>query len=60
LTVVLALAALLAALPDGTRLGSVAMPRRFTPYRIGDDFVPGRHVDTLGVERVQLRTLRTR
>jgi hypothetical protein len=43
---------------DGTWLGSVAMPRRFTPYRIGDDFVLGKHTDSLGVERVQVRSLR--
>ncbi len=42
---------------DGVWLGSVQTPRSFALYRIGDDYLLGRRIDSLGVERVQvLRT----
>jgi hypothetical protein len=42
---------------DGAWLGSVQTPRGFEVYRIGADYLLGRQIDSLGVERVQvLRT----
>lgn len=43
---------------DGAWLGVVRTPPRLTAYRIGTDFMLGRSVDSLGVERVQLFGLR--
>ena len=43
---------------DGAWLGAVRTPPRLTAYRIGTDFMLGRSVDSLGVERVQLFGLR--
>lgn len=42
----------------GTWLGVVRTPARFTVYQIGRTFLLGRARDDLGVERVQLYTLR--
>lgn len=42
---------------DGRWLGPVTMPPRFTPLQIGEDFVLGRHLDELGVERVRVHRL---
>jgi len=42
---------------DGAWLGLVQTPRGFELYRIGKDYLVGRRIDSLGVERVQvLRT----
>lgn len=40
--------------PEGGFLGEVTMPRGFTPYEIGADYVLGRWRDELDVEHVQL------
>jgi len=45
---------------DGAWLGSAATPRGFSVYRIGEDHILGKETDSLGVERVQLRAMRTR
>lgn len=42
---------------DGAWLGMVDAPHNFTPFQVGDTFVLGKHTDSLGVERVQLRAL---
>jgi hypothetical protein len=39
---------------DGAWLGLVQTPRGFAPYRIGADYLLGRQIDSLGVERVQM------
>lgn len=39
---------------DGTWLGDVAFPDRFTPLEIGDDYVLGRFSDELDVQHAQL------
>ncbi len=39
---------------DGTWLGAVQTPKGFLLYRVGEDYLLGRQVDSLGVERVQL------
>ncbi len=44
--------------PQGTWLGVVRTPPRLTIYRIGNDYVLGRSLDSLGVERVELYGLR--
>jgi hypothetical protein len=38
--------------PDGTWLGDMTTPPGVTVYDIGQDYILGRHVDELGVERV--------
>jgi hypothetical protein len=43
--------------PEGRFLGAVAMPDRFRPQQIGDDFILGVARDELDVERVQLYAL---
>lgn len=43
---------------DGVFLGHVDMPLRFTVHEIGDDYVLGVARDEVGVERVQVHTLR--
>jgi hypothetical protein len=42
---------------DGVLLGSVDIPRYFTPFVFGDREVLGVAIDELGVERVQIRQL---
>jgi hypothetical protein len=39
---------------DGTWLGDVTFPDRFSPLDIGDDYVLGRFADELDVEHIQL------
>ncbi len=46
--------------PQGTWLGVVPTPARLTIYRIGTDYVLGRSLDSLDVERVELYGLRAR
>jgi hypothetical protein len=46
--------------PKGRWLGAVAVPSRLRLLQVGDDFVLGRHLDTLGVERIRLHPLRVR
>lgn len=43
---------------DGRWLGTVATPREVRIFEIGADYVLGRHLDSLGVERIVLHTLR--
>ncbi len=43
--------------PDGAARARIALPRRFTPYDIGDDWILGLEVDDLGVEHVRLYEL---
>ena len=43
--------------PDGRWLGTVEMPSGLTVFQIGADFVLGRHLDDLGIERVRLHAL---
>jgi hypothetical protein len=43
---------------DGRWLGDVVAPARLRILQIGRDFVLGRQVDSLGVERVRLHALR--
>jgi len=40
--------------PDGQWLGEVAVPDRFSPLEIGDDYVLGRFGDELDVEHIQV------
>jgi hypothetical protein len=42
---------------DGTWLGTVELPPRFTPWHIGRDFVVGVWRDDFDVEHVQLYAL---
>lgn len=44
--------------PDGRWLGAVTGPPRLRIHQIGPDFVLGRHLDSLGVERVRMHALR--
>ncbi len=44
--------------PQGAWLGVVRTPPQLTVYRIGTDFLLGRSLDSLGVERVELYGLR--
>jgi len=44
--------------PTGEWLGTVAVPPRFTLFRAGLDYVLGRTLDSLGVERVQRHRVR--
>lgn len=44
--------------PTGEWLGTVAVPPRFTLFRAGRDYVLGRTLDSLGVERVQRHRVR--
>lgn len=43
--------------PAGAWLGDVAVPTGFRPFEVGVDYVLGRQVDDLGVERVRLYAL---
>lgn len=43
---------------EGRLLGTTTLPRRFTPYEIGSDFVLGRGVDEMDAEYVELYNLR--
>ncbi len=43
--------------PGGRWLGSVTLPARFQPFEIGPDYVLGRRVDALGVERLVMLRL---
>jgi hypothetical protein len=40
--------------PDGQLLGSVELPRRFTPWEIGTDFALGVEIDDQGVNELVL------
>ena len=44
--------------PDGTWLGQVFLPGRFSVMEVGTDYVLGVHRDDLGVESVQILALR--
>lgn len=44
--------------PDGVLLGSVALPRGFRPFEIGDDYILGVRTDKLGVEYAEVYSLR--
>lgn len=44
--------------PTGEWLGTVDLPPRFTLFRAGRDYVLGRSLDSLGVERVQRHRVR--
>lgn len=39
---------------DGRMVGSVTLPTRFQAYEIGEDYLLGRWVDELGVERIRV------
>jgi hypothetical protein len=43
--------------PDGSWLGTVAVPQDFQPTAIGDQWIVGIAVDSLGINRVQLYEL---
>lgn len=43
--------------PDGRWLGTVSAPPRFRLFQVGPDWVLGRHLDTLGVERARVHRL---
>lgn len=43
--------------PEGRWLGSVTVPPRFRILQVGPDFMLGRHLDSLGVERVRVHAL---
>jgi hypothetical protein len=43
--------------PNGRWLGAVAVPPRLRVMQVGADFVLGRHLDSLGVERVRVHPL---
>jgi hypothetical protein len=43
--------------PDGKWLGQIVAPPRLRLYQVGRDFVLGRHLDSLGVERVRVHKL---
>lgn len=43
---------------DGRWLGGVAAPDRVRLLQVGTDFVLGRHLDSLGVERIRVHPLR--
>ena len=45
--------------PTGEWLGTVDLPPRFTLFRAGRDYVLGRTLDSLGVERVQRHRVRS-
>lgn len=44
--------------PDGSWLGSVDLPSRFTVYEIGSDYILGKRKDQLDVEHVEVLRLR--
>ena len=46
--------------PKGRWLGVVSIPSRLRVMQIGEDLVLGRHMDTLGVERIRVHSLRVR
>jgi hypothetical protein len=39
---------------DGRGVARIALPERFTPYDIGDDWILGRELDALDIEHVRL------
>ena len=39
--------------PEGARIARLVLPRRFTPYDIGEDWIMGRELDDLDVEHVR-------
>jgi hypothetical protein len=43
--------------PNGRWLGAVAVPPRLRVMQVGPDFVLGRHLDSLGVERIRVHRL---
>ena len=43
--------------PEGEWMGTVQLPARFTVFEVGRDYVLGRRLDELDVERVQLLRL---
>lgn len=43
--------------PDGSYLGSMVVPARFSVYQIGEDFILGRWTDDLDVEYVRMYRL---
>jgi hypothetical protein len=43
---------------DGQWLGQVTAPPRLRLFQVGRDFVLGRHLDSLGVERIRIHALR--
>jgi hypothetical protein len=43
---------------DGARIARVVLPRRFTPYDIGEDWILGRELAELDVEHVRLYAIR--
>lgn len=45
---------------DGTWIGSVRLPSTLAVFQIGSDFILGRAIDSLGVQRVQLYRYRLR
>jgi hypothetical protein len=46
--------------PNGRWLGAVSVPSRLRVMQVGEDFVLGRHLDSLGVERLRVHPLRVR
>ncbi len=43
--------------PNGRWLGAVSIPSRLRVMQVGEDFVLGRHLDSLGVERIRVHRL---
>jgi hypothetical protein len=43
--------------PEGRMVGSVTLPNRFQIFEIGEDYLLGRWVDDLGVERIRMYAL---
>ena len=43
--------------PNGRWLGAVSVPPRLRVMQVGEDFVLGRHLDSLGVERIRVHPL---
>jgi hypothetical protein len=43
--------------PNGRWLGAVAVPPRLRVMQVGADFILGRHLDSLGVERIRVHRL---
>ena len=46
--------------PNGRWLGPVSVPARLRVMQVGEDFVLGRHLDSLGVERIRVHRLKAR
>ncbi|HEX6313883.1 MAG TPA: 6-bladed beta-propeller [Gemmatimonadaceae bacterium] len=45
--------------PNGRWLGTVSVPSRLRVMQVGADYVLGRHLDSLGVERIRVHALRS-